>query len=190
MLALFIIGAGIFVYVKFFKLTPVDKWDSAKSSPREDYIVTEKDGKMFVNNKKAGISFAIPEGWEVKENEFFQGIVFNSSDFKQQEGSYAVENGCRGAVVVEAINTNIRRIKEKLASEFNPTIIINEKYEEILLGKQEGIKHFFENNELYYYGIFIPSNNKLYQLGFESTVQSKDQCENQFNQFLETVSFN
>jgi hypothetical protein len=47
MLGLVVIGAGFFVYVKFFKLDNLSINRYIESSPREEYIVSEVDGRIF-----------------------------------------------------------------------------------------------------------------------------------------------
>lgn len=189
LLGLAIIGAGLFVYVKFFRLTPIDQWAYSESSPREDYIVEEIDGRMFVNNEKAGISFYIPEGWEIREelDDFF--VIYTEGAVNNEYREAFLDKGCRILVGTSDIKTDIETLKEKNENDSYYYNYDMNEYETKKIDRYDSLIHEYIINPLnsYFEDIFIIKDNKLHKIGITLDNQNNINCKEQVEKFLEEI---
>lgn len=172
--------------------TPPEKWETAKVSPREDYIVKETPEGKLVENKKVEISFQIPNNWTLNEatSSFMSDISLYSPDAEIGEKSYLLQNGCKVSVKVTYIKTNVDTIERVLKEKFTWSSMILNKYERTEINNRIAVKHIFEdeNLKMYVIGIHLPIKNKVYEIMLDAASQDKEQCEIEFDKFLETIS--
>lgn len=161
-----------------------------KGSP-EDYVIIETEEGKFVENKKAGLTIKVPEGWEVQKIKFSEGsIVFYTPDIEERwlNELIPLESGCGidTAVVYKKMNFEeiIKEIKEIHAG----LGIKSEEFEIITIDGQQALKNTFDSL-LLGPGIatYFTQKNKLYSFCLYWGYDEKEKCVQEFDEFLETV---
>ena len=187
------IGGGVFYYWQYYE-TPPEEWDIAEYSKLEDYLIKDTLEGQIIENKKAGISFKVPEGWIVKESTFGETYISLHSPDAIEKGVMSMETGCKIAVEVIYKKTSIDTIKKELKkSIWDPYLISNKN---IKVGNKEALKNIVEESgslNFYRVSVYVPTKslfnkNKVYLLGFISGLEDKEGCSQEFEKFLERVS--
>lgn len=185
-------GAGFFYYWNFYE-TPVEKWSDAEYSPAEDYKVIESEEGIFVENKKAGISFKVPDGWRIEE--YFDQILLKSPDI---EGSIVkrggIEKGCEIAVEVSDTKTSISTLENQLKKLHDKEYFKDESYQIVDIDGHQTLQNqvtltFLDNRGL---ALHIPvkrtPRSKLYFIRIASKPYEFEFCKEVFEDFVKTVS--
>ena len=160
----------------------------------EEYEIKETPEGTIVENKKARLVVKVPEGWEVKKMEIEEGLmVFYSPDIKGEIQNNKIvpplEKGCiiHVSVRYEAINfTDL-----KLQAKYNLALLgaESEEFEEIIIGNYRALKTVADTQKIGpAAGIDIPYKGKTYSFLLISAPDNKDNCIQEFDKFLETVS--
>ncbi|MDO8435788.1 MAG: hypothetical protein Q7S82_00155 [bacterium] len=164
-----------------------------KGSP-DDYIIKEiTDGKI-VENKKAGLSVKVPEGWEVEKIEAEEGSVafyFPNTEGEQRNEivSPPLKNGCIIEISVVYKKMNFEEIEKEVRAIHWGLRIKSEEFEEVTVNNRSALKNTFDSGVL---GsaiiVYIPSRNKLYDFDLYWALDEKEKCIQEFDKFLETAS--
>jgi len=183
---LLIIAGGVFWW-----------WQSReiKGSP-EDYVIKETEEGRFVENKKAGLTVRAPEGWEAERIEFEEGAVdFSSSDLEAdwKEGKLVLplKKGCRIQASVAYEKLNFVDIKIKANYSYVLMGMKSVNFEEITINNHNALKSVFdieEGGSGVGMSISIPADDKVYGFSVVWGAGEKENCIQEFNKFLETVS--
>ncbi|SRR6056297_202622 len=196
-LILLLLVGGFFVWHKYFRLTPPEDWDSAETFSRETYNIKNTDEGRIVENEKAGITFKIPKGWEVREDKVSHNdFTLYSSNAVPGISTYlfdSLRKGCRINMKIKNINTNIETLKNYLTNKdqnSGENIEIDE-IKEIRLDNKKAIKRAVKVASLKMeYTIFhIKYDNEIIIINLGSSLNNKQQCTEVFNEFVETISF-
>ena len=164
-----------------------------KGSP-EDYVIIETEEGKFVENKKAGLTVKVPEGWETKKMEMKEGSVLTHTlDMEGKKWNEMVvpplTKGCGIEISVVYKKMNFEEIKEKVKTIHWGLQIKSEEFEEITINSYQALKNTFDSEVL---GpvivIYIPKGNKLYDFDLYFAPDEKEKCLFEFDKFLETVS--
>lgn len=188
LICLILAGTAIFYYWEYYE-TPVEKWDEAKYSKSEDYIEKQTDKGILIENQKAGISFVVPEGWRVEKEEGEDHVALFSY---LAEGTLMMQRGCKITVEAQYIKTNLRAIEDLLRKAHKEWGYIDE-YEIVSMGKRQALKNTtgIASLEQFGTGVHVPVRglvkNRLYYLGLSANVRDKDDCTQEFEEFLKTV---
>ena len=166
------------------RLTPVDKWNMAKISKPSDFTVTETAEQKIIENKSAGLTFAVPKDWIATSTPSMFKI---SKPGAREKNSIFMEKGCRIIVEIAGINTNIDTVKEELKTGVwgkymsrQDQIIINDKTALLYVASSDTLN-------FYHYGIVIPYHEKIYSIILNTTPQDKDICSQNFQDILDSV---
>jgi hypothetical protein len=188
-LGLIIVGAIFFVYFKFFRLTPVDQWAYVESSPREDYIVEEVDGRMFVNNEKAGISFFVPEGWEIRDELNDAFVIYTEGAINNEERKAFLEEGCRIIIETSNIKTNTSYLKEQFKENDGYYPYDHNEFIESNLNNKPSLEHLYKYISIknYFREIYITSNNKLFTISLTKN-NGDARCDQNIGDFLNEIN--
>lgn len=162
----------------------------------------EIDGKIVMENKEVGLSFEVPNGWEIR-NDALASVSMASVDFeplKSNTSTSIPEKGCWIGVTarIEKEGTeydlyysdikNLISDKEHLA-EMNTE---DHKYEIINILGYDAVKESMivtNTNSGAFILIQIPVNNKIYFFETDLFGQDKDnKCPEEFDNFLKTLS--
>lgn len=198
-IVLLLLAAGFFYWWTQIRETPPKDWDIAESSPPEDYIVKETPEGKIVENEKAGLTFKIPEGWELKKPEHTTFISLYSPGAVENTIIW-LKNGCRINLEVRYVTADIEAIKTQLKSGVWSNLPTNKnQYEIIKLNDRVVLKNIVEyqkeESDFYHYhvSVYIPiknlmSKNKVYSIELTTSLKDKEKCSREFDKFLETVS--
>ena len=188
---LLLIAGGVFCWQKI-RETPIEKWEAAKVSPAEDYIITKEtpEGKI-VENKKMGLSYETPKDW-ILENGSPTAFYSPDTKFREKSSSIFFEKGCKINVYADYIKTNLNTLKKFIEADFSklsPLIKVDESSVLKLSGYSAlKYKYHIENFRMEYISINFLSKNKHYKILLSNPIGEEEHCEAEFNRFLETVS--
>ncbi len=164
-----------------------------KGSP-DDYEIKETTEGKIVENKKAGLTVKVPEGWEVEKMEIREGsvLMYTPEIEGRKEGeltSPPLTKGCGVETSIIYKKMNFDEIKEKVKVIHWGLHIRSEEFEEITIKNLRALKNTFDSEAL---GssmcIYIPQENKVYDFDLYWAPDEKETCAQEFNKFLETIS--
>ena len=166
-----------------------------KGSP-EDYVIKETTEGKFVENKKAGLTARVPEGWTSQIIEF-QGIsvAIESPDI-EGERRYDItkppfKKGCGIEITVAYEKTNFNELT-KIIKEINTESGVEPSELEIItINNRQCLKNTFESSVI---GpsmtVYFIQDAKIFGFALRMAPNEKERCIQEFNKFLETVSIN
>ncbi len=163
-------------------------------SPKNFLIKDTAEGKI-VENRNAGLSFKVPEGWiaEIKEYDKGEGgIELFSPDVSFYSNSKLQKKGCGVAVNIEYRynEEEIQLVKDLIKGiQENPDMGSNKYKEVIEVDQHKALKQITFNNAAMGRGVSvqIPDTDKIYI--FSTFFPSEEErCEKEFDKFLETLS--
>ncbi|HNY36151.1 MAG TPA: hypothetical protein PLD14_00195 [Candidatus Pacearchaeota archaeon] len=192
-LTLILITTGYFLY---------NKWQESKMGlvSFEKVLEQEIDGKKYIENKEVGLTFAVPDGWEIKKDSI--GLSIHSSDFipLEKDSFFIPQKGCWIEVYAELqkegsnYDIDYSYLKDKIASNYCSRYQ-NDEQKICETREVSGLNGLEENdfkNEGENQGIFtsfsIPYNNIIYSFHSYLFGQDKEVCLQEFNNFLTTVN--
>ncbi len=164
-----------------------------KGSP-EDYIIKETPEGKIIENKRAGLTVRVPEGWTEKKIELLEGsMVFYTPDiegaWRNEMISPPLKKECLIETSVVYKKMNFDQIKEEVRDIHFGLGIQSEEFEEITINNQQALKNTFESESL---GpamvVYIPKKNRLYDFDLYWFPDDREKCIQEFNKFLETIS--
>ena len=172
------------------KETPIEKWEAAKVSPEEDYIIKETPEGKIVENKKMGLIYEIPKDW-ILENGNPTRFYSPDTEFREKR-SDVLERGCKTYVYASYVKTNLDTLEKFVdtnLSKLSPVIKIDES-STIEVSNHPALRHEYrvENLGMAYISVDFPSKDKVYKILLSNPIDEKERCEAEFNKFLETVS--
>jgi len=165
-----------------------------KGSPA-DYVIKETAEGKIVENKKAGLTVKVPDGWEVKRVDFIEegSIVMQSLDIEGEDGGNGIvdpplREGCGIETVVTYKKLSLEEIK-KGAEEVHWMLIPTlDEFEKITVNNKEALENKWESKSKGpMISIYIPIDNKVYTFTLTWAQEEKERCTQEFNKFLETV---
>ena len=168
-----------------------------KGSP-DDYVIKETAEGKIVENKKAGLTVKVPEGWEVKKMGIEEGlkegaIVFYSPNTERElrEGkkTLPLESGCLIHIKLIYEKLNFPEIKMEVKYTHSIWGLETEEFEEITINNYHGLKNIFSTRATGPgIGIYIPRSDKIYWINLFWAINEKESCNQEFDKFLETIS--
>ena len=188
---IFVIIAGGFWWWWQEKETPIGKWDEAKFSGREDFMIKETfQGGRMVENEKVGLTYEIPKDW-ILENGNPTRFYSPDTEFKDNT-SVILKKGCKVYVYASYIKTNLDTLKKYIDEDFSrlSSGIKLDKSSTIKVSGYSALRNEYrvENFGMGYISVDFPSKDKLYKIMLSSPIEEMEHCEAEFNKFLETIS--
>jgi len=187
---LIMLFGGIFLWTEYSKqieeILPAVRFEAP-----ENYIITETEQGIVVENKNAGISFKVPEGWTVDKEEI--GIdewVINllSPEAELNESGLLIE-GCGVGTWIEydKIRADIARNKIEDPDWFSGGI--SGGYESNEISSYPSLKTILENPG---WGqavtVHVPIEDKIYIFETRFLPEEMERCSKEFEEFLKEVS--
>jgi hypothetical protein len=169
----------------------------------ESFKKTELNGKTIMENKKVGLSFEVPEGWQDSNLLNWVSLSIYSPDFKAfNDKNYPIpSSGCWIDVSVSNekegsdYDMNYSSLKNQIANIKNLTDSNSdkEKYELVYIDNKQGIKDDLfigdnKNNQGDYITVKVPINSIVYSFETHLFGQDKIRCSQEFDNFLKTIS--
>jgi len=165
-----------------------------KGSP-EDYVVKETPEGKIVENKKAGLTVKVPEGWIEEKIEIEESsMIFYSPDaegYRPNKKTPPLKTGCVIEIGIMYKKINFEEIKteiEESHKEFATTI---DEIEMVSINNSPALKNTYETPFLgdeTNIDIYIPYGKKVYGITLAAAHPNIEECYKKFDKFLETVS--
>lgn len=164
-----------------------------KGSP-EDYVIKETSEGVFVENKKAGLTMKVPEGWRWKIiGSPDPSLILESPDIEGKPRFDITvppfKKGCGMEIAVFYEKTNFDELI-KTISEINTGLGI----ESLSLGittinNRKAIKGIYNSPTIGpSIGVYFIQNAKVLTFTLRAAAIEKERCAQEFDKFLETVS--
>jgi len=160
----------------------------------DDYVIKETEEGKIVENKKAGLSIKIPEGWTTEKIEAFEGsVLICTPEITGRKNGELVSppltKGCGIEISVIYKKMNFNEIKEEIKAIHWGLNIKSEEFEEITINNRSALKNIFDSEFLGpATAVYIPTENKLYDFDLYWAPDEKERCVQEFDKFLETIS--
>ena len=163
-----------------------------KGSP-DDYVIKETAEGRIVENKKAGLTVKVPNGWEVEKIEQLEGsVVLHTQDLEGEEKSGMpsppLTKGCGVETAVVYEKMDFEELKEKVREIHLGLRIKSEEFEVTTINHRRALKNTFDSLSLGPSIVVYFSNiNKIYSFAVYWAPEEKERCIQEFDKFLETV---
>ena len=164
-----------------------------KGSP-EDYVIKETEEGTIVENKKAGLTVQVPEGWEVKKIELLEGsVVFYTPDiegvWKNGMVNPPLTKGCGIETAVVYKKMDFEEIKKEIEEMHIGLGIKSDKFELTTINNRSVLKNTFDSIVSGpSINICFSDKNTLYSFGLFWGSDEKEECIEKFDEFLKTIS--
>ncbi|MFH1657182.1 MAG: hypothetical protein ABH919_01830 [bacterium] len=204
---LFIVGAMLYSW----QLEEYAKWH--KYVPTNEFTIKEADGKKIIKHKGTKLTMEIPIDWQIEKDE--ESLFFKSPDFElySEEENYSFPIFKKGCGVLTYISKEKKvgvyemeyddlqnQINWYLESpeEYKASYSDTTYYDEIIkINGNYAIRNIYSSKEDSledesvlsgkYISLKIPKNKYIYVFETYLFSENKDQCEQDFNKFLETI---
>jgi len=193
-----LIGVAVLAVVAIGYLFYIKYQESKLGDISFDNIETvQEDGKIYLKNKAADFSVIVSDSWIIENNK--EAISFASSDYEPSEGSDLAipKNGCwigSAVRILDPKNDIEYQNVSSLLKDNNLQEINTERtqYKIISINGKNSLSESLIVNIKDEQGIFqtvkLLHNNKLYYFETHLFGQQKDKCQEEFYNFLQTVS--
>jgi len=164
-----------------------------KGSPN-DYIITETNEGIFIENKKAGIVMKAPNGWKAQKIELLEGsISFNSPDIEGVLRNGMINppliKGCAIGAGVIYKKMSFDEIKKEIKEIHYGLGIKSEEFEETKFKNFLTLKNTFDSISIGpSISIYALGQNIIYNFGVYWAPNEKDGCVQEFDKFLDGVT--
>ncbi len=163
-----------------------------KGSP-EDYVIKETAEGKFVENKRAGLTVRVPEGWRAKKMETQEGLmVFYSpkieGELQNDKIVPPLRSGCIIHVGVVYEGMDITQIK--LEAKYNLALlgVKSAEFEEVMINNYEALKIIADTERIGpVVGVDISYKDKTYSFSLIFAPEEKEACVQELDNFLETI---
>ena len=189
-----LIGTGFLFYIK---------WQESKMGlvSFEEATKQEINGKVYIENKGVGLSFAVPDGWNILKDS--AGLSMHSSNFVplSEDSFFIPKSGCW----IEALSEILKSDDDYDLEYGDLRLMIDDqnylaqkssdkkKLEVVEISTMKGIRsNFLSDSNPDNIGNFIytaiPYKNILYVFNTYLFGEDKEICLQKFNNFLTTVT--
>jgi len=165
-----------------------------KGSP-EDYVIKETEEGKIVENKKAGLTVKVPEGWEGEKIEDIEegSFIIQTSDVKGKKINDLVmpplTQGCGIEIGINYKKLTFEEIEQSTKEIYLKLGATDQKFERTRVNNREALKNIVDTQYAGpMIGIYVPVSDKIYSFTLIWSPDKKEECIEQFDKFLETVS--
>jgi hypothetical protein len=184
--------------------TVEEETSSVSWSQKEDYKIEETSKGIFVINEEAGISFKVPEGWEIEmgeENNYSQEeywitlldpkTILNENDFSTKGCALSlwVELSEKKSVQVKNEIEIINQNPEEYKSDINSTkeiIKIDNRLAIKWTGRSEDEEIYQKTGKVI--KIKAPLRDKVFYIDARILPEYEEKCSQNINNFLKNIS--
>ena len=146
--------------------------------PGENYIIKEVNGETIVENENVGLTFKVPQGWDVEKKELGEGewiVNLMSPDAEINETGLLID-GCGVSVGVKEDKIQTKILAQSINDLSDDSSIIN------IIDKQ-GLKYSQETPSGLIKGVQVPFLDKIY--GIETLIlNNHDHCISKFEEIV------
>jgi len=159
----------------------------------DDYVIkTLENNSVIVENKKAGLSFEVPEGWEWEKIDEVEGsvIVYSPDTEFIKPKTVPLKKGCLIGIGIIYEKKSFGELKEEINDIHYGLGVKSEKFEIIEINNQQALKNTFDTA---FMGkgtsIYIPCGNKFYSFAVYAGPDDEEQCLKDFDEFSNKMSY-
>jgi hypothetical protein len=160
---------------------------------------TQSNGNFYLKNNVAGFSMVVSDSWNINNGE--DSISMTSPDIEllesKQSSLATPQEGCWMASAAREINQGDDIEYKEIYSMLNNDDLQSyntekNKYEIVYIDSEMALKDILiinnENNQGLSQIVKLPYNNKIYYFETHLFGQDKEKCQEEFNNFLKTIS--
>jgi|GEM_PF-3234898 len=160
-----------------------------------DYIIKETTEGIIVENKKAGLTVKVPEGWQVEKMEVEEGLMIffppgTEMEIREEKIVLPIRKGCLIRTTIVYREGDFDQIKrETKRDHLLMESVKYDEFEEITINNYYGTKNTFELEKLGSgISVYIPIKNKVYGFHLVWVPNEKEKCVQEFEDFFKTIS--
>lgn len=155
------------------RLTPVEKWNMAKYSQPSDFTVTETAEQKIIENKSAGLTFAIPKDWIASSTEYYFKLF--SPDSKEKD-EISMDNGCRIIVEIAEMNVDLNALEREIKNSVWGKFLT--EYKRNKINGRDAFQFITksETSDFYQAGIMIPYKGKVFSVILDTVPRDSNMC--------------
>ena len=165
-----------------------------KGSPA-DYVIKETEAGKIVENKKAGLTVKVPEGWDGKKIKDIEegSFIIQTLDIEGKEINDVVMppliRGCGIEIAINYKRLSFEEIEQDVREIYTRLVLIDQRFERITVDDKEALKNIVDTETVgSMMGVYVPIMDKVYSFTLIWGLDEKEKCIEQFDKFLETVS--
>ncbi|PIU15087.1 hypothetical protein COT20_02165, partial [bacterium (Candidatus Gribaldobacteria) CG08_land_8_20_14_0_20_39_15] len=182
-----VIGAtigGFFYWRENVRLTPPEEWSMAEYSKPSDFTVTETAKQKIIENKSAGLIFAIPKDWIASSTQY--SLKLSSPEAKEKNGVF-MEKGCRIITEIVEINTNLSILENELKTGVWGKHITQQ--DRTVINNKDALSYIARSETLGFYhaGIMISYQGKVYSVILNTIPKDSDICLQDFENIKNSI---
>jgi len=153
-----------------------------------DYII---NGQV-VTNKKAGLSFEIPDEWIVEKIDELEGSVMIYSPDTEfiKPRTAPIKKGCVLDMGIIYRKINFDEFKKEIDDIHFGLGVKSEEFEIITINNTQALKNTFDT---VFMGkgtaVYVPNKNKFYSFAVYAGPDEEEQCLQDFDTFLNKISY-
>lgn len=160
----------------------------------DDYVIKETTEGMIMENKKAGLSVKIPEGWQTEKMEAEEGLMIffplgTEMEIREEKIVLPIKKGCLIRTTIVYREGDFDQIKrETKRDHFLMGSTKYDEFEEITINNYYGVRNAFELEKLGSgISVYIPIKNKVYGFHLVWVPNEKEKCIQEFDKLLESL---
>ena len=167
-----------------------------KGSP-EDYVIKETTEGTIVENKKAGLIVKAPEGWEgrkikdIEEGSFIIQTLNVAGKKNNDVIMPPLTQGCGIEIGINYKKLSFEEIEQSAKEIYLRLEATDQRFERTRVDNKEALKNIVSTQYAGpMIGVYVPTSDKVYSFTLIWAPDEKEECIEQFENFLETVSIN
>jgi len=165
-----------------------------KGNP-DDYVIKETEEGIFVENKKAGLTVKVPEGWEGEKIKTIEegSFIIQTLDIEGKNNNNGVmpplTKGCGIEITINYKKMNLEEIEQDAKEIYTRLVLIDQRFEKIIIDNKEALKNVVDTETTGpMIGVYVPTIDKVYSFSLIWAPDEEEKCVQEFDKFLETVS--
>jgi hypothetical protein len=178
----------IFLFKEDKEEETIDLGQNYNFEDPKNYLFHQENGKSILQNKNLGFSFGMPDSWTFEgfKDDFASGLNLLSPDYKEDE-NFLLKNGCKSVITVYEEKDEYLYI-EDVINHYKKNEITRENIKVI---EVDGVSGYMagDGEDSYYKSLKIPLDNKIYFFEGLFSNNSKEFCEESYNDLLNSISF-
>ena len=191
LLFLILVGYLIYDYTQYKKETEVISREIPKSieyESIENYEIIETEKGKMVKNENVGLSFIVPDGWNIDKIEEDDTIEISRFSKIDRSNSRLIDGDCDFLIGVDYYLKEDNRPLFILQQIEGREELLEDIQEIIFVNSYPALKTTKKSDTTLLINIELPNINKIYNFILFSLLNDEKNCSEEFDKFLETIS--
>jgi len=159
--------------------------------PGENYIIKEVNGETIVENENVGLTFKVPQGWDVEKKELGEGewiVNLMSPDAEINETGLLID-GCGVSVGVKDHSSSALALMGIIDNINSGDIEVSDDYEIVDISGYEGLRIRVAGGDgSYALTIELPLGERIYML--DTLIIKNTDCLRYFDEIMSGILIN